>query len=186
MGTVLSVRAGPAPGRQEALPNLHDVVLPDAVAWMPETVGWSTLLVLAVVLSVWGLVHRHRKRIANQYRTRGLDELSVIEAAVGTPEGVADTLRELPALVRRVALSFAPRERVAPLTGEAWLAFLDEAYGGTGFTSGPGRILPQLAYAPSQAVDDLGVGPTMELLALVRTWIESHDVRKLSTEDGHV
>ncbi len=39
---------------REAPANLHDNVLPEAVSWVPETVGWWVLLGLVVLALAWG------------------------------------------------------------------------------------------------------------------------------------
>ena len=49
-------------------------------------------------------------------------------------------------LVRRTALAVFPRETIAPLTGTAWLAFLDRSYGGDEFSQGAGRWLVSAPY----------------------------------------
>lgn len=174
---------------QEALPGLHDIVVPEPVTWMPATVGWVIVLVAAVALTAGHLVRVHRKRLANRYRITALEELATIERVLeGTgPSGAA--LARLPALLKRVALTFTDRTRIASLTGEPWLAFLDEAYGGTGFSQGPGRELGRLAYAPQGQAEDKGASgvgnSTADLITLIRTWIETHDPRRVSQEIEH-
>ena len=62
-------------------------------------------------------------------------------------------------------------------TGEAWLRFLDRSYGGKGFSEGPGRRLPTIAYAtPARAVE-LPDDEQAALFRLVRRWIRRHRVR---------
>ena len=73
--------------------------------------------------------------------------------------------------MKRTALACRPRVEVAALTGDAWLRFLDESYGGDGFTRGAGRALTALAYEASPEVDGDALVP------LVRDWIRKHDVR---------
>jgi len=164
---------------QEALPGLNDIVVPEPVAWTPQTVGWVAVLVVAVGLSVWGLFRRHRRVVANRYRVTALEELEAIERDLSS--GARDeALARVPILVKRAALSFTDRDRVASLSGEQWLSFLDETYGGTGFTQGPGRGLTELAYArpgTEETSED-----RRELISLVRTWIEVHDARRLHRE----
>ena len=61
--------------------------------------------------------------------------------------GQHQSVGRLPRLVKQTALAFRPRTEVAALSGEPWLQFLDASYGEKGFTEGPGRLLPKLAYA---------------------------------------
>ena len=169
---------------QEPLPGLHDIVLPEPVTWLPETVGWVGLLVAAVALTTWHLVRRSHQRAANRYRVMALEELLAIEHGLSSTEDGQEALAQLPALVKRVALAFADRDQVASLTGDPWLTFLDEAYGGTGFTRGAGRHLPTVAYTPHLRAETLGGDGSdiPELIALVRTWIETHDAQNVVGE----
>lgn len=171
------MRGGTRADRQTMHPSLdqmHDIVLPEAVSWMPQTAGWWILaaLVLAIGLRV-ALVARRRHR-ENRYRRLALAELDRIEAALGTPGERAVALGALPALVKRTALAVWPRETVASLSGAAWLRFLDESYGGSDFTKGPGRSLPALAYARDESMSS---EETRKLTVLVRDWIRRHRVR---------
>jgi len=134
--------------------ELRDISLPDPVSWTPQTWAWYLLfavVVAAVGVAAW-LFIRHRR--ANRYRRLALAEIDRMGA-----------WHVLPALVKRVALQAWPRERVAALTGPEWLAFLDESYGGNGFTAGSGRCLGDLAY---------GGGDGAAAVEVVRTWIRKH------------
>ena len=66
---------------------------------------------------------------------------------------------------------------MAPLNGEPWLQFLDRTYGSPGFTEGPGRLLPTLAYATPAATSALPAKELQALVELVRRWIRRHRVR---------
>ena len=68
---------------------------------------------------------------------------------------------------------------MASLSGDAWLRFLDESYGGKGFTQGPGRLLPTLAYSPLSNLEQLVETHPSEmngLIQLIREWIQQHHV----------
>jgi len=86
-------------------------------------------------------------------------------------ERSARPLSDLPALVKRVCLAIAPRERVAGLSGNAWLEFLDSTWRGNDFTSGSGRLLPELSYGTPQSLPGPSDDRMRELFALLRRWI---------------
>ena len=73
----------------------------------------------------------------------------MLEHALEKDESRPAAVAEIPVLVKGIALAFGPRSEVASLTGDAWLQFLDRSYGGSGFTEGPGRLLPTIAYRPT-------------------------------------
>jgi hypothetical protein len=159
-----------------SLDNLHDIVLPDPAAWTPHTIGWWILLVLIVLLGAGLAITVRRHRRANRYRRQALIELGRIETALADPGARSQALGELPVLVKRTALAGYPRETVASLTGEPWLRFLDESYGGNGFTTGPGRVLASIAYATDEKSSALAGDTLRELTALLHQWIRRHRV----------
>jgi len=166
-----------------SLASLHDIVLPEPVSWMPQTAGWWVVLAIALVALAWATRSAVRRRRANRYRRLALERLDGIEQALGSPSSRGAALTELPVLVKQTALACRPRSEVASLTGEPWLRFLDASYGGNGFTDGPGRLLPVLAYQapPGRGVEE-SKSPRVEhvpeqipdLLQLIRHWILQH------------
>jgi hypothetical protein len=160
----------------QVLEGLHDIVVPEAVAWTPQTVGWYVLLAVVLAIAARVVVVRRRRHIANRYRREALDVLAVIESDVGTPELRTGALARLPALLKRVALSVVSRAEAASLTGEKWLTFLDAGYGGDGFTRGAGRLLPTLAYGSADDLEAISDQQVSDLVDLTRLWIRSHDL----------
>ncbi len=160
----------------QVLEGLHDIVVPEAIAWTPQTVGWYLLLAAVVAIAARVGVVRRRGHTANRYRREALDALAVIENDVRVRELRAGALARLPALVKRVALSVVPRAEAASLTGENWLMFLDAGYSGDGFTRGPGRLLSTLAYRSPDILEAISDQQASDLVELTRLWIQSHDL----------
>jgi Ca-activated chloride channel family protein len=147
--------------------GLIDIPLPPEISLWPTT--WLARIVivvlfLAVTTGTWQFL-RHRR--ANRYRREALAELKQIVAMA--PQQIAS---QLSLLVRRTALAAFPREQVASLTGEAWLAFLDRSLDGTEFSAGPGRLLASAPYSPLPPGERQLAG----LVALTRRWIRRHHV----------
>ena len=157
-------------GPTDSLAGLIDIPLPQEVSLWPQTWALRIALVLVaagVVLASWRLVRRH---YANRYRRDALAELDGIRRGMnGVPEQVA---ARLSVLVRRTALGAFPRETVVPLTGTAWLAFLDRSYDGREFSEGAGKLLISAPYQRTSINRD-----QLDALAdLVRRWIGGHHV----------
>ena len=152
-----------------ALPNplsgLRPYHVPDAVSWWPPAPGWWLLAALLLLLGSalgWWLVRRHRRRAASRQATT---ELTRLRSDLSTKRDGTGFVRELSKLLRRYALAIFPGDKIAALTGEDWLMFLD-AHGGDGrFRKGPGRQLAEAPYRPSAEV------PNEELAELVADWI---------------
>ena len=135
---------------------------PDLIPLVPQTAGWTVLavlLLLGLALLGWRFFRRYR---ANAYRRAALAEL---DEAGNDPAAMAE-------LLRRTALAAYSRTEVASLNGPAWLAFLDESLGGSGFRSGPGHVLADAPYRP---VTHAPPG----LQDLTRRWIRHHRVAVL-------
>jgi Ca-activated chloride channel family protein len=150
----------------KSIPNdpvagLIDIPLPAQVGLWPQT--WASWIVIALLVvglvtaTIWFVRRWH----AHRYRRAALAELDRIVR--GEPTAAA-----LELLVRRTALAEFPRETIAPLSGAAWLSFLDKTYGGQEFSEGAGRALALAPYAPA------GAGDVAPLAELVRRWIRTH------------
>ncbi len=156
------------------LEKLHEILLPEPVSWMPQTVGWYAIFGIVLFVTGWWVYSRLRRFRANRYRRVALAELEVIERELKQPEKRAKALAEIPVLLKKTALSAFPRTDVADLSGEKWLAFLDETMGEKDFTEGEGRLLPELAYAPVQRIAQLPDERIGDLLQVVLHWIKKH------------
>lgn len=149
-----------------SLNALRDLRVPEPMSNAPQTTAWWILFAILALLLLTLAFLAVRQWRRNRYRREGLARLDAL--------GDGD-LTGLPHLVKRVALDGWPREDVAALSGEPWLAFLDRSLGGgTAFTAGPGRLLPDLAYA---GAPELAASERQALFALVRTWIRKHKRR---------
>lgn len=149
-----------APG--DPLAGLRDYHLPEAVTWWPPAPGWWLLLAVLGVVVVWWLVRRGRCRAAAR---QALRELAQLRGAPSTRADAAALVRGLSRLLRRYAMVAFPGHPVAALTGDRWLAFLDDHGGGGRFRHGPGRHLVEAPYRRAVEV------PVADLADLVHQWI---------------
>ena len=155
--------------------RLQDIVVPPAVSYRPQTIGWYAIGAILLLLIIWigSRIVAHRR--ATRYRRAALDELVVIEQRL-TGSDRSAALVDLDALVKRVALVAYSRQRVASLSGAAWLSFLDTTFHGTGFSAGEGKALADLPYQSARQREQLAADKAAALVALVRRWIRGHRV----------
>jgi hypothetical protein len=146
-----------------SLERLHDVILPLPVPWWPPAPGWLVVGASVVVILGWWLIRAIRYWQSNSYRREALALLDKVDGSEA----------ELATLIKRVALSAYPRERVASLTGEQWLVFLNRTGSTDAFTTGGGRWLARLAYEP-KLVASLSTVELNGLRAAARDWIIRH------------
>ena len=155
------------PKPQDLLNALRDIHEPAVPGFWPPAPGWWLLaaLLLAGALTLAWFAWRRRRR--QRPIRRALDELERWQVrAAAHPD--SDAASELGALLKRAALTRYPRPAVARLSGDAWLAFLDQSGGTDGFSQGAGRALGDLRYARVLHFD------ADTLAALARTWLERH------------
>lgn len=156
-----------------SLDQLRDIIEPAPVAWWPPAMGGQLLLTLLLIwLIAFALLAWLRYR-RNAYRRAALAQLATIEKALDDPITRVTAVRELSALLKRVALIAFSRDEVAALSGESWLAFLDRSGGGRVFSQGAAAIIGSAAY-DSTAAADLDQTARQDLIGAARHWIRHH------------
>jgi hypothetical protein len=156
------------------LQPLQELPLPAPVSWAPQTAGWWVVAcVLLVVLAwcAWAVWRHHRKQ---RYRRIALAQLERIEAALRNPAQRVSALAAIPPLIKRTSLAVAPRERVAPLSGDEWLTFLEHTRGR--FDQRSGALLSLVSYAPTEQIAAVSEHDAQMLVSVTRDWIRHHHV----------
>jgi hypothetical protein len=159
------------PAQADPVAGLIDIPLPPPVSLWPQTwmsrIAIVVLVAAAIAALLWFIHHRR----VNRYRREALSELDRIERTFAG-HAPQELTAELSVLVRRTALAVFPREQIVPLSGPAWLAFLDNTCSKPEFSQGIGRFLVSTPYD--------GIAPTdrqlSSLLDLTRRWIRVHHV----------
>jgi hypothetical protein len=106
--------------------------------------GAAALLLLVLAAAAWRA--RRRRFYAG-----------LVRSAVQAPEP-GQRLAGLAALLRRVALTRADAAGGQRLSGEEWLAWLDQRTGSHFFREGPGRVFGDGLYRPAAEVDWAALG----------------------------
>jgi hypothetical protein len=167
-----------APTQSDPLAQLRDIHLPAAIeAWPPAPGWWGLAFLCAVALSIlvywaWG------KWQANKYRREAIRQLDKIAETYDKNGDARVFLHDYQLLLKRVALTHYSRDRVANLTGESWVAFLDESSNSSEFTMGAGQVLIDGNYIENPSID------VSQLYDLGRHWIRKH--KKMSLSVGSV
>lgn len=153
----------------EQIQQLAAPLLPPLVSiWPPAT--WVVGLVLGLVFLLAGAVLLRWYR-RNNLRRYACKELTSIQTRYQESQDAARYLHEVNLLLRRIAVRNFSRDKVASLTGDEWLEFLDWSNGRKpkqelGFVAGSGRILAWGAYQAEP--ENFAAEP---LYKLVRVWI---------------
>ncbi len=97
--------------------NLEPLILPNAPDWFPLAWGWWAVLggvILSILIVALYLRWRSKRLVAKKTALKLLTN----PITPHTPSSALEVLRQ-------AALSYFPREDIAPLTGSAWYEFLD-------------------------------------------------------------
>ncbi|MFZ3322755.1 MAG: DUF4381 domain-containing protein [Usitatibacter sp.] len=149
---------------QQAL-QLRDIHLPGTPGFWPPAPGWWIVAVLVAALLAWAGASALRWYRIRRTRRRIVALVASLEVAL-LSEPTPVVLAGISALLRRLALMRFSRGRVAALTGDAWLRFLDESGGDGRFAGGPGQVLAAGPYQRALPRDVDAAG----LASLVREW----------------
>ncbi|MEM9314897.1 MAG: DUF4381 domain-containing protein [Pseudomonadota bacterium] len=148
----------------QLLDLMHEIVVPDAVSWVPQTAGWWVVLGWLLSVATLCALRYAQYRRKNRYRREALEDLArIAETAAAEPAASAAAVAEL---LKRAALAAWPRERVASMYGPAWADFLIE-------TCARDTEVVQAAPQLARAAYDPGVRGA-DLIAPARCWILRH------------
>ncbi|MCE3045065.1 DUF4381 domain-containing protein [Legionella sp. 16cNR16C] len=159
--------------KTNALENLRDIHLPEAIGWWPLAPGWYILLILVLLLFAGGLYYfieyqknskpkRHALKLLAQYQEE--------YQRSGNSQLASSRVSEL---LKRVALVYFSRETVASLQGEEWINFLNQTGRKLNFNA-VRQLLLELPYQPSTS--QVSLAP---LFARAKTWIKQRGKRCL-------
>jgi hypothetical protein len=153
-----------------AIEQLQELPLPASVSYLPQTWGWLLVLVIALLTMATWLAWRGYRWRQDRYRRAALARLDVLAQRLDNA-----ALREVPELLKRVALSMPRHPDVASLTGAQWQAFM-QTRAAVALPDDFSARLALLAYAPDAHLHTLGQPQRLELLRLSRQWVETHHV----------
>lgn len=145
---------------------LRDLHLPEAISWWPLAPGWWVVIALFAV----GLGYLIRLYLRNHARgaarRHALQQLQTLTADFEQHHNAVTFSSDMSELLRRTMLAYAPRQEVAGLTGDDWLAWLDRDLNQPRFQSDAGRKLLELPYR--RPGDDVTAMELVELVSAVR------------------
>jgi len=143
------------------LDNLHDFYQPPPPVWTPQTPGWYVLFALAGLTIIGLATHFIRRWLANRYRREALRELALL-----TPQRFSE-------LLKRTALTVWPREKIASLSGPAWIEFLNKSSHKTLFSNAPADRIEEIAIKPQS----ISLEDEQALRQVAAVWIRRHRVQ---------
>ncbi len=154
------------PNPSPELAKLHDIHLPEAIGWWPLAIGWYVLAVLLLLSVFVGLYTLHRRQ---QHAYPKRQALRLLEQYQQQHQQSADShmiSARISELLKRVALAYFPRDKVAALQGAEWIEFLNRTGTGVEFH----QVSYELLELPYQSKPDQQGLDTLFLMA--QRWIK--------------
>jgi len=150
-----------------ALGDFVEVVSPEAISWLPQTVGWRVLGVILLGLAI----HRSWRWLLHWYRNRYRREAAVKLQQFSARAGATLRAEEVNRVLKLTALAAFPRDQVAGLYGKAWVDFLNGQCPAAPFGA---ELAELLAIGSYRAVSIEGTH-RRELLAASLCWVRQHE-----------
>lgn len=149
----------------QQLSKLHDIQLPAPISWWPMAPGWYLLILLGLLLIAFLFYRTRRHYLHGLAKRQALQLIENLEQENQRERNSQLSSMKVSELLRRVALVYFPREEVASLQGEAWLAFLSKNSKGIDFS----ELRPYLLELPYQPAKDIDLQP---LFRGAKAWIK--------------
>lgn len=156
----------------EMVERLRDIQDLDPVSWWPPATGWWLLAVLIMVMlfALFSIVRNLRHYPAGSWRRHAWKQLRQLrQQAHHMP--AQQLAIELSELLRRIAIARAGRSHAASLSGERWLAWLQQHDPGGFAWSERGRPLLTLPYAPPDNTQENGK-QLLPLIDAAYAWVD--------------
>lgn len=155
---------GPAPPSTYILRELHDVAVPESVSWLPQTIGWTILAAIGLLVIALWIFRRIERWWFNRYRQEALDAIRALKKSDGRFEQELYTI--LSVVTRHID------GRSSPLFGADFLTQLDQKIEGNRLFSTPlgDKWLQSLVNPKLQLTNE----EKNTLLECATTWIRWH------------
>lgn len=147
----------------EGLP-LRDIHLPGGVSLWPLAPGWWALLIALMILT-FVVVRLWRRRSLRRY---SLTQLRAIERQFASDGDARRLVTDISTLLRRVCLTYRPRDTVASLTGKAWRDALVSLSGPRGAL--PDKVAWQIVHGPYNPAEPV---EPKALVQHTRNWLRA-------------
>ena len=127
--------------KAEALAQLKDIHLPESIGWWPLAPGWYVLMIIALFLMLGIAYLDHKRRLNAKPKNQALALLHIYIQQYEKENNAQIISARISELLRRVALVYFPRNKVASLHGQDWVDFLNQTSQGINFNSVQSMLL---------------------------------------------
>jgi hypothetical protein len=166
-----------------SLQNLNAIVLPAPVDWWPLANGWYVVFGIVLIVIGWFAYRSVQAWIANRYRRAALQKLQLLAENIKNEVNRDSSLRQIPILLKRTALSAYPREQVASLAGKDWFDFLNSSVRNPSFTESTIVTLDRVSYSCGE-LNEIDTNSITALLNASKQWLKYHQTKTRPQDSG--
>lgn len=177
-----SMPSMPANGQgANPLDQLRDIHLPDQISWMPTALGWWILAAVAIISITTLIVLGLRWYRSQAYRREAIRILGDIKSA---SLSVVECSRQCQQLLKRTSLHVAPRISIAQLSGDKWIAFLNDHCKQNVFDQTLSNQWQNALYQPEHASSEFeSTQFQSRLISACETWLKQHRKKKVNSKN---
>ncbi|MEP5766075.1 MAG: DUF4381 domain-containing protein [Halieaceae bacterium] len=151
-----------------AIQGIEEVLAPATISWLPTTIAWKLLSLLALAGLLRWSWRRWQRWQRNRYRATALRQLHQLLQQDAAP---LQQTQQLSRLLKAVALQAHPRSEVAALHGDSWWAWLQASTDMPVFSDSSKPILVQEQY---RDIDSISPQALQQFTADSTRWIQLH------------
>lgn len=150
---------------KEDIADIGQLIEPTPVGFSFDAPGWYVLIAGAILLVITILLFQWRKYVKNKFRRDALVFIQNLEDQIKNP---GELVNEVNILMKRMAIRFSPREKVAFIPDESWRIFLNQSAKREVFTPAAIEVLKEVysGTIPADRVKDF--------VARSKKWIKIH------------
>jgi hypothetical protein len=149
----------------DPLSKLRDIHLPEPIGWWPLAPGWYLLVLLVIAILITIIFFLRRYYLNGSAKRDALRLLKIYQQQYQSEMNSQISSAHISLLLKRVALAYFPRARVASLQGDEWILFLNNTAKKLNFEEVRAELL-EMPYQPQKDCD-LGL-----LFEMAHTWIK--------------
>lgn len=147
----------------ESIDSLKDIYLPIKPSLFPLPWEANTIILVVLLLITVYIFYIRKKTFSKRI---GVNKLEKIYEQYQKDNNSQHCVMQISIIMKRIALAYFPRKKVAKISGIEWLEFLDKTSRTTNFTKGPGSALKDTQY---QASTDISV---KDFMLVCKDWIK--------------
>lgn len=155
--------------KTDALAQLKDISLPPAIGWWPLAPSWYVVIFLVLSVTVVVSYLLYKRHLNSLAKKKALLLLKVYQQNYERDHNAQLASSHISELLKRVALVYFPRTKVASIYGDAWVDFLNQSSKGIDFYP----VKSMLLDSPFKTAESVNLQPLFNCAEL---WIKQRTV----------